>query len=238
VTALLDFYPPLIAHRGLSQRAPENTMIAFMQAAACGFKWIECDVMLAQCGKPIIFHDETLERTTKAQGLVEAYPYAYLQTLDAGCWFDPRFSGEIIPSLPQMMSWLAHTNLKVNIELKPVLGNQEQLVQTVLKMITPSPRVLFSSFSFKILEILRHYAPDCLIGLVLDDWHPDWQAQTKALSCSSFHLNQTLINQERAAQIKASGLYLLAYTVNNFKRAQALYALGVDAVFTDSLQPF
>ena len=92
--AQLQFLPPVIAHRGASAYAPENTLAAFVKAAQLGIRWIECDVMQAACGEVIIFHDETLERTTNGKGDVDRYPYSYLQSLDAGSWFDPIFSGE------------------------------------------------------------------------------------------------------------------------------------------------
>ncbi|MBV9574993.1 MAG: glycerophosphodiester phosphodiesterase, partial [Gammaproteobacteria bacterium] len=102
----LVFSPPVIAHRGASAYAPENTMAAFVKAVQLGIKWIEFDVMATVNGEPIIFHDETLDRTTNAQGEVHHHSYAYLQTLDAGAWYQPFFSGEKIPTLQQVLQFM------------------------------------------------------------------------------------------------------------------------------------
>ena len=114
----LTFSPPFIAHRGACRLAPENTLSAFVKAAQLGVKWVELDVMQAACGEVVVFHDETLERTTGAKGKVSDYPYTYLQTLDAGSWFNPRFSGEHIPTLVEVMEFLSSMHMNANIELK------------------------------------------------------------------------------------------------------------------------
>src|SRR3990167_7563410 len=124
----LLFNPKVIAHRGASAYAPENTLIAFTKAAQLEIKWIEFDVMQASCGTPIIFHDETLNRTTNGKGDVCRYSYTYLQTLDAGSWFNPRFSGERIPTLNAVMAFLANENMNANIEIKALPGQEEQCV--------------------------------------------------------------------------------------------------------------
>ncbi len=260
---LLDFTPPIIAHRGASAYAPENTMAAFVKAAQLGIKWVEFDVVLAKCGMPIIFHDETLDRTSNAIGAIDAYPYEYLQTLDAGKWFHPSFSGERIPTLAQVLIFLREAGMSANVEIKPMPGREEETVIKTLEVMqalslqkTCHPReggdpcngsllemgprfrgddghILFSSFSVPSLRYLRKYAPNCDMGLLLENWELDWQAVCNELQCVSIHTDEVIINAETALKVKNMNKYLLCYTVNSPARAKELFALGVDAVFSD-----
>src|SRR5688572_22496951 len=92
-------WPRVIAHRGASAYAPENTMAAFSRAHALGAQWIEFDVWLAACGEVVVLHDETLARTTNGYGRVTDFSYAALQPLDAGSWFGHQFRQEKILTL-------------------------------------------------------------------------------------------------------------------------------------------
>src|SRR4051812_26195793 len=97
MAAGFTFIPPLIAHRGASSEAPENTLAALKLARGRGANWVEVDVKLTQDGVPILMHDDTLERTTDGTGKVADTSWATIQTLDAGSWFDKKFRGERVP---------------------------------------------------------------------------------------------------------------------------------------------
>lgn len=234
----LIFNPPVIAHRGASAYAPENTLVAFTKAAQLGIKWIEFDVMPAACEKPIIFHDDLLERTTNGKGDVQSYSYDYLATLDAGRWFDARFSGEKIPCLQAVLEFLQVSGLNANVEIKGLADDEEKLVVRVLKemqdfLAHTSSTILFSSFSIETLYLLRAHAPDCLLGLLLHEYNPDWKQLCESLRCVSVHVNNEIITQDFVQEIKGIGRNVLSYTVNEAARAMELYSWGVDAVFSD-----
>jgi glycerophosphoryl diester phosphodiesterase len=239
VIASLNFQPPVIAHRGASAYAPENTLIAFTKAALLGIKWIEFDVMQAACGEPIIFHDETLERTTNGKGAVDRFDYANLRNLDAGSWFNPIFAGERIPNLMQTLEFLKNASMCANVEIKSLPGADEPLVKCVLNQMrdylkTAGASILFSSFSIDSLKFLRQYSADCLIGFLMHDWLPEWEDICKEYQCVSMNVNEEIMTPERAQAIKATGRKLLCYTVNDPLRAKELYSWGVDAVFSDA----
>ena len=230
------FKSTVIAHRGASKKAPENTFSAFNQALADKSSWIEFDVMLASCGTPVIFHDDHLERTTNGAGELYTQSYTELAKLDAGAWFAPQFSGEKIPTLAAMVDWLLTNTVYVNIELKPRAGEEATLVTTVLATMRPlleSGRLLFSSFSVDALRRLREQDPNCRIGLLMHEWKADWEGLVDELACTSVHLNSELITPDTINAIKTRGLSLLTYTVNDPATAKALLAQGVDAVFSD-----
>lgn len=236
---LLQFLPPVIAHRGASAYAPENTLVSFTKAAQLGARWVEFDVMLAACGQAIIFHDETLNRTTNGCGFVGDYSYDYLRTLDAGSWFDPTFSGERIPTLVQTLAFLKDTQLCANVEIKPLVGEDHKtVIRAVADVLQyfpqPSPQILFSSFSITALEMLRDYLPNSHLGLLMHEWRSDWELIASDLRCLSVHVNEAILTMDKAKKIKNSGKMLLSYTVNDAARAKDLFAWGVDAVFSDA----
>lgn len=233
----LKIDPPVIAHRGASAYAPENTLIAFIKALELGVKWIEFDVMQATDGEFFIFHDERLDRTTNSKGAVNQFAFSYLQTLDAGSWFHPTFASERIPSLKQAMELLANTKLSANLEIKPFPGQEEQMIVHLLQELADynlnDINILFSSFSIDVLKYLRKHAPHYSIGLLLHKWNPEWQTIAESLHCVSVHVNHKILTPKKATEIKNTGKLLLCYTVNDPKRALELYHWGVDAVFSD-----
>lgn len=167
----LIFDPPVIAHRGASGDAPENTMVAFTRALQQGIAWIECDVMLAAGGTPIIFHDEMLDRTTSSKGGVGEYPYAWLSSVDAGAWFNSAFAGERIPSLRQLAEFLQDTGLSANIEIKPLPGQDAETVIAALQVLAEyfpalGPSLLFSSFFCSVLTVFKTICAALLSGFV------------------------------------------------------------------------
>jgi glycerophosphoryl diester phosphodiesterase len=235
---LINFNPPVIAHRGASGYAPENTVSAFVKAAQLGIKWIEFDVIQAACGLPIVFHDEELDRLTLEKGRVADYPYVMLSSLDVGRWYHSRFSGERIPAFSQVLDLIANYQLSANIELKPEEGKEDRLVRSVLKNMStffslPDMTYLFSSFSIEALYSLRRLAPQVMIGLLLHEWRSDWERICNELDAISVHVNHEILTSDRADEIKKTGRNLLSYTVNDPKLARKLFGWGVDAVFSD-----
>ncbi len=231
----LRFKPPFLAHRGASASAPENTLAAFKKARDWGATWLEFDVMMAACGELLVFHDESLERTTNGKGLVRDYPYSYLKTLDAGAWFDKQFAGEKIPSLKEVLSFIKENQLFANIEIKALVGQEKEIVTRILELTEtyPSAQLLFSSFSLPVLKELRQQSSNCHLGFLLDQLEPAWEISYQGLQGSTLNVNQALLKPELIKTLTASGLPLLAYTVNDPARAEELFSCGVTAVFTD-----
>jgi len=107
----------LIAHRGYSSEAPENTFAAFDLAIERGYRHIEFDVQLSRDGVPVIIHDETLERTTSGVGLVAEHSYAELAKLEAGSWFAESFADQRVPSLEDfLIAYKDSANLHLEIK--------------------------------------------------------------------------------------------------------------------------
>ncbi len=231
------FNPPVIAHRGLSVAAPENTLAAFRQAKTAGINWIEFDVMLAACGEVVVIHDATLERTTNGKGFVHDFSYEELKKLDAGSWFNSHFSHERIPTLEQVLELANELTLSINIEIKPFVGQEEETVKRVLHLLKnkniKNP-FFVSSFSLDVLRYVREYSKEILMGYLMDGWNAGWKMVCDELDCISVDIDHEILTREKAEEIKKNNFILLAYTVNDAARAKELFSWGVDAVFSDN----
>lgn len=234
--------PPVIAHRGASHLAPENTLSAFRMAYECGAKWVEFDVMLAACGEPIVFHDATLERITFESGKVINYPYAHLKQLDAGSWFDPIFRHEKIPRLVEVLDLLQHYQLGANIEIKPVKGREIETVKIVFETVMAAQKqssipLFFSSFSISALRALRNLSESVPLALVVDHFSKGWERVFNELNCMSLNVREDLLTEETIKTLRMTLQLneptILAWTINNPLNAIRLFEWGIDAVFTD-----
>lgn len=230
-----------IAHRGASSIAPENTLAALKKAHQLGAKWVEFDVMLTSDEIPIIFHDDYLDRTTNYQGKVSETPYSEIEKLDAGSWFAEEYQGEKIPTLADWLECAAELGMGINLEMK-VPGKRPAKVLAELVLLhlerywdDSLPKPLISSFYKPCLQALRDMAPEYQLGLLLNKWTSNWQRMVSHYQCVSLHLNHKLINAKRVALIKELDLKILAYTVDHPKRAEQLFALGVDGIFSNNL---
>ena len=229
---------PLIAHRGASAYAPENTLVAFAKARALGCRCVEFDVMLSRDGEPFVFHDDTLQRTTNGVGKLGEVSADYIHSLDAGRWFSKRFSGEKIPSLHTTLQWLIDNDMQANIEIKPFPGTTEQTVVAVLRCLNehwPNEKELplLSSFDHNALALCRSLAPEASLGLLLSAWLDNGLKLATELQCFSVHLGARLVTKKRVAEIKKQGFAVAVYTVNSKRKALKLFEAGVDAVFSD-----
>ena len=140
--------PLVIAHRGASAYAPENTLAAFRLAAEQGADAVELDAKLSADGQVVVIHDPTVERTTNGSGEVRQLSLAQIKSLDAGGFLSPQFAGEPIPTLAEVFDAVGH-QLLINVELTNYAsprGRPGRKVVGLVKDFHLEERVLFSSF--------------------------------------------------------------------------------------------
>lgn len=234
-------YPRILAHRGGGVLAPENTLAGMREAHARGIRGVEFDVMLAADDVPILMHDTQLGRTVPGHGDVGAFDSEELSRMDAGAWFHPRFEGEPVPRMEDVVQWLREHDVWMNIEIKPRAGHDVDTGQVVGQMVRelfadtsdPARLPLFSSFSAKALAAARNAAPHVPRGLLVEGVPADWLARLQALGCVSLHCRHDMLDAALARCIKEAGYGLMCYTVNDPDRARELFSWGVDAICTD-----
>ena len=232
--------PSVIAHRGASQIAPENTLIAFQKAHDLGASWIELDVMLTKDNIAIIHHDDTFERILGLDQNVQQTLYSQIKDLDAGSWFDKKFSSARIPTLEQTLTLCANLNLSINIELKTTNIYAEQTALKTLevlkkfKFFTPE-NILFSSIEMLALKTIQAQAPEYKLGLIADNWPDVNKALNQDLKLYSLNLHYPMLNQDNVTDARVQGYQVLAFTVNDHALAENLFDIGVCSVFSDNV---
>ena len=230
--------PPLIGHRGAAGHAPENTLAGLRRAAALGVAWVEVDIRLTADGRLVLLHDPRLDRTTDGRGPVIRRRAADLAGLDAGSWFAPDYAGEPLPTLEQAIAELDRLGLGVNLEIKAtrtLAGRTADALVGVLARGWPRrlPPPLISSYQPRALAALAAAAPVWPRAIVVSRLTRGWRSRAAALGCTAIHVAEAAIGPRVAAAVKGARLALGAFTVNDPDRAAALFALGVDTVFTD-----
>lgn len=235
--------PRVIAHRGASGSAPENTVVAIRRAAEFGATWVEIDVNVTADGVSVLMHDDTLERTTSGSGPLILAPLYAVQQLDAGSWFATEFAREPVPTLARILDLAIELELGLNVEIKPTLGWEEPATAATCALIRdrwPDDRpLLFSSFSERCLAGMRRDLPNIPRGYLTSAIPLDWRDRMAVNQCATIHANATLLRDDGTIrEIKEAGYGVLVYTVNDEDHAQHLFELGVDAVFSDFPERF
>lgn len=229
--------PRIIAHRGASGKAPENTVAAFSSALDAGAEWIELDVNISADGIPYVHHDDTLGRCTNGSGYLIAQPSSELDKLDAGAWFSPEFAGEPLPTLETTIDFCIENSMALNLEIKPSAGWEEPTTEAICSLIASRWPVdlplILSSFSERALRKANDILPDADKGLIVCAIPANWQELLDELNCKTLHCAGDLLDQPAASMIKESGTGLLCWTVNTTDQADLLFGWGVDSVFTD-----
>ena len=222
----------IIAHRGASARAPENTLAAVRAAAVTGARMVEVDVQMTHDERLVIFHDDRLERTTNGSGRLARQRYAALARLDAGRWRHPRFMGERIPLLSQLLRY-SPRRLAINLELKRTPRRAALLRRLThgLRRVADRQRLLLSSFDPALLRPLRASA---LARALIADRDPEASlGRAIRLGCVAWHPHYSLLSRRRVARAHAAGLRVHAWTVDRADQARRLLRLGVDGLFTN-----
>jgi len=162
--------PLIIAHRGASALAPENTLAAFKRATDDGAEGIEFDVRLAKDDVAVVFHDSTLNRTAQIDSRVSDFTSAELAQFDVGSWFnrvsrkraDRVFSNAHIPTLEETLQFLENFKGLLYVELKCRDAEMERLTRAVCEAVERSPlisRVIVKSFKLKVIPMVRAHCP-------------------------------------------------------------------------------
>jgi glycerophosphoryl diester phosphodiesterase len=233
--------PVIFAHRGDSAHAPENTLAAFRLAEAKGADAIELDAKLSADGQVVVFHDERLERTTDGAGRVRDRPALELRTLDAGGHFSPRFRGERIPLLTEVLEHLGN-RLLINIELRNYWTPRDGLVRAVCGVVrqhAAESRIMFSSFLASNLRLARRILPGVPCGLVaMRGWAGLW---TRSFGfsfgdCEALHPNIVDTTVQHVRRVHRLKRRIHVWTVNAREQAERLMEWGVDGIITDDPQ--
>ncbi len=229
--------PSVVGHRGAAAFAPENTLESIRTAIEMGVKWVELDVKLTKDAVPIIFRDDTLERTTNGYGLVAETKYEDIKELEAGLRFSEGFTGVVVPTLEEALEEILKHDIGFTLDLRPTPGSEVETAEVALDVLSRSwdnvDNIIFSSVHHVSLEVALDIAPDFARGFAFEEeWPENYKEMIDYLQASTFHFNGENISREQVEELMEFQKPLCAFT-NDVQRARTLRQWGVDSFFTD-----
>ncbi|MBE0515063.1 MAG: glycerophosphodiester phosphodiesterase [Sulfurimonas sp.] len=239
------------AHRGARSIAPENTLSALTKSIGkCDF--IEIDVGLSRDGAVIVMHDDTLQRTTNVaqiDSFRDKKPYRVcdfnideLSKLDYGSWFDAN-SGRKEPllTLKRALEFIKENNMFINVEIKDMSNcfEDKMVVGAVAKEIEDTgaqERVLLSSFRHEYLREAKKILFNVPTAALFEGNAQDNLLEyLKDLEVEAYHVDDASADEKKVKMLREAGYAVGVYTINSAKRAKELFAMGVNYIFSDSL---
>ncbi len=232
--------PWIVAHRGYRKNYPENTPAAFQAAMDAGALMMELDVTLSRDRKPVIIHDDTLDRTTNGRGKVSDFTMAELRRLDAGSWFHPDFADQTLPGLSELFD-LVRGRAVINVEIKsnayeprhPPDAIERQVVDLVKeKKLLDS--TLISSFNVNVIEQLS-FLEDAPAAALISEFPATMETVRlcERLKVFSWHPDFRVLSRDQVEMMHAAGVKVFPYTVNTPGDYRRMLSMNVDGVITD-----
>ena len=235
----------IVAHRGASRQAPENTMEAFRLAVDAGADAIELDVHLTADGQLAVIHDETLERTTDHTGRVADQTMDQVRQADAGATcsrpddsgFPFADRGLRVPTLPEVLEWLPDS-LGLVIEIKARAAADAVVAAVASHPVLASGRLSVISFDEATIEQVRALNPEIRTGYLLVPTQPVepalvWATEHGHTGVFPWEGDLGMDPLPLMAQAHAYGREIGCYVVNDPERMQHLAACGLWGFVTD-----
>ncbi|MFF9751766.1 glycerophosphodiester phosphodiesterase [Streptomyces sp. NPDC014344] len=246
--------PVIVAHRGASGYAPENTLAAVDKAAALGTEWVENDVQRTKDGELVVLHDDSLVRTTdveevfpdRAPWKVKDFTAAEIARLDAGSWFGPEYAGARVPTLEQFVHRVDRHRQKLLLEIKnPQL--YPGIERDILKVLADEgwldrrhvrQRLIVQSFSADSVRTVHELAPAVKTGFLgtppVADL-PAYAAFTDQINPSHGSLTADYVSAVHALKgAHGKRLEAFTWTVNDAAAARRVAGFGVDGIITNN----
>jgi glycerophosphoryl diester phosphodiesterase len=244
--------PLIIAHRGASAFAPENTLAAFRKAIADGAEGVEFDVRLAKDSVPVVFHDATLSRVSGERGLVKHFTSEELQKIDVGSWFNRRktettnedFSGETISTLMQVLDFLRDYKGLIYIELKCRARKIEQITKVVCRIIADShllPQIIVKSFQLEFIPQIRRILPQAQTAALFAPKIMTILRKEKRLieianelKANQISIHYSLATQRLMEKAGKENLPVTIWTIDNPRWVRRAAEMGISAIITNN----
>ena len=226
--------PWVIAHRGASGHAPENTLASFQRAVELGAGFIETDLHLTRDARFVAIHDATLERTTNGRGNVHDFTLAELRELDAGMWFDREFMGQQIPTLEEILEFANKHDVIFYLEIKydAAWGMHHALVGAIQKAQTAA-RTIIISFDEGTLKALQQADSTIMIGLLIDKARKDGVKAATQLGARQLCPKASLVTRDLVERAHRVDVQVATWTVDDSNSMRTMVDAGVDGIMTD-----
>lgn len=240
IKPLKDFFKEvdflIVAHRGSSGTAPENTLASFEQAINSNAHFIELDLQITRDNVPIVFHDKWISRITNGSGRTLNLTFEEIRQFDCGLWFSSEFKGEKIPSLEEVLSFIQN-KIYLNIEIKNLGTNPYRSIENIISIIYNfdyPEKVVISSFYYDYLKLVRKIdvdIPTAAIRMPKDTTLPSVIAEN--LQCQGFICSVSEIKKEIIDNAKANNLFVGVYSIDTEEELDKVIKLGCNAIVTN-----
>ncbi|WP_298040254.1 glycerophosphodiester phosphodiesterase family protein [uncultured Microbacterium sp.] len=222
----------IVAHRGNSSVAPENTMPAFVSATRAGAEYFEIDITMSADGVPVVMHDGTVDRTTDGTGSINAMTLEEIRQLDAGSWFSPAFAGTKVPTFEDVLTYVANGGADVVIEYKGDWSIEDtQLTVDMIEAAGVENKILAQSFSTTSVANFASVAPDLPVGWLTGGIDAGIIATAEQIGADA--INPSSATAEGVALAHEHELGVFVWTQNSAGAWESLTAIGVDGIITD-----
>ena len=231
----------IIAHRGYSAKAPENTLAALDAAVWAECDAVEFDLHTAACGTPVLFHDTMLSRTTNGVGPIRRRTLEQLKKLDAGKWFSPEFAGERIPSFADALKHLQGRIPRIYAEVKGFreLEDLDRMVR-LTREADMLGGLVFISMNWTLLDRMRGQEPRLTVGYIVDEESKVDEAVQRATGDAAalldFRADLLTSDPDRARRCQEAGIDMAVWTVDDVATAARLLELGVRRITTNEVE--
>lgn len=152
---------PVLGHRGICKRYPENTIVSFEAAIAAGVDLVEFDVNMTADGELVVIHDNSIDRTSDHQGLTRDYTLAELKSFDFGGYFDEKFKGAQIPTLREVLTLaVPHKELLLNVEIKDMADETVDKTVAMIHEFGIADRCVIACFDAAVIRYTKEKYPE------------------------------------------------------------------------------
>jgi glycerophosphoryl diester phosphodiesterase len=228
--------PWVIAHRGASAEAPENTMAAFRLALADGADALEMDCQATADGHLVLVHDHTLDRTTDGRGPVGKMTLEAVKALDAGSWKSPRFAGERVPTLSEACRLAREAGVGMVVEAKTPYALDPTLARRVADDLEREGVLAVSviqSFDHRPLAELHAARPDVKLAPLIDAGIDAVEPIVRAAGAWAYLPGYEFVLPDRVATLHRLGVAVCPWTVDDPEHMRRLIRAGVDGIITN-----
>lgn len=224
--------PSIVAHRGDSVHAPENTMPAFELAAKEEMSsYIEFDVHQTKDGEIIVSHDDDLTRVTGENVYVHELTYDEVMKLDTGAWFSEKYKGTKFSTLDEALAYLKNTDMTMQIEIKPsgYDNNLEETVVDIIKKYGLQDRAMITCLKLDPLLKIEKFAPEIYTVYSMFVAYGD----LASIPVDAYTIEYSNVSEKLVDNIHNAGKKIFAWTLNTENGVQNLIDCGVDGILTD-----
>lgn len=231
----------VIAHRGASMYAPENTHSAFKLAIDMEAEMIELDLLLSKDGIPVVFHEEELKRTTGFDGILGNYTLDELKKLETGSWFSDEYEGEPFPTLREVLEY-TKGKIAVNIEIKhesvtdTAVGGIVDKALSLVREFEMEDNVIFSSFDYRVMEHLNQLEPTISKAILYEKEQSGELSPSQLVEkyqVDAFNCSHRQLSEEWIEELNANDIPFFIYTVNDERLMRRLIKSGARGIFSD-----